>query len=251
MAVTSNVSTRATSYKVHALSHILSKTEFADTTFCMKTKGAIADSGATQIFVIEGMPVNNKCKTTHQLRVALADGRQVLSTHECDIHIDGLLTVLMGHIIPDFSIASLFRIRILTDAGCEVIFDRDHCTVKYNGGVILVGGKDPDTNLWTLPLGLTSMTSHCIDNAIPPAAPVYADAHAHLSMQIAFFTHTMQTKANSIIFAHQSLYGPKISMLFKAIRCGYLKGCPNLTAKGVTKYLNPSPTTAKGHMKRP
>jgi hypothetical protein len=27
--------------------------------------------------------------------------------------------------------------------------------------------------------------------------------------------------------------------------------CPNFSAQGVTKYLNPSPATAKGHMKRP
>jgi hypothetical protein len=32
---------------------------------------------------------------------------------------------------------------------------------------------------------------------------------------------------------------------------GYLKGCPNLTAHGLSKYLNPSPATAKGYMKRP
>jgi hypothetical protein len=73
-AVTSNVSTRATSYQARALSHILSKTEFMGATFHMKTKGAIADSGATQIFMMEGMPVKNKRKTTHPLRVGLADG---------------------------------------------------------------------------------------------------------------------------------------------------------------------------------
>jgi hypothetical protein len=37
----------------------------------------------------------------------------------------------------------------------------------------------------------------------------------------------------------------------KALRKGYLKGCPNLSEELVTKYLNPSPATAKGHMKRP
>jgi hypothetical protein len=95
------------------------------------------------------------------------------------------------------------------------------------------------------------MTSHRIDNAIPLAAPVYANAHAHLSTQIAFFTHTVRSKVNSIKFSHQALCSPKISTLLKAIRCGYLKGCPNLTAKGVTKYLNQSPVTAKGHMKWP
>jgi hypothetical protein len=63
--------------------------------------------------------------------------------------------------------------------------------------------------------------------------------------------HTVQNKANSIRFAHQSLCSPKISMLLKAICCGYLKGCPNLTATSITKYLNPIPATAKGHMKHP
>jgi hypothetical protein len=129
----------------------------------------------------------------------------------------------MGHIIPDLSIVSLFGIQVLTDASCKVVFDPYHCTVKYNGRVILVGGKDLDTNLWTL-LGSTSMTSHCIDVAIPQAAPVYADAHARLSTQIAFFTHTVQTKANSIRFAHQALCSPKVSMLLKAIQRGYLEG---------------------------
>jgi len=37
----------------------------------------------------------------------------------------------------------------------------------------------------------------------------------------------------------------------KALGKGFLKGCPNLSEGLVTKYLNPSPATAKGHMKRP
>jgi hypothetical protein len=35
------------------------------------------------------------------------------------------------------------------------------------------------------------------------------------------------------------------------LKKGFLKGCPNLSEELVTKYLNPSPATAKGHMKRP
>ncbi len=82
--------------------------------------------------------------------------------------------------------------------------------------------------------------------------PVISDAHAHhATMQNAFFTHTMQNKANSIQFAYQALCSPRISTLLKAILHGYLKGCPNMMAHGVSKYLNPSPATAKGHMKRP
>jgi hypothetical protein len=43
---------------------------------------------------------------------------------------------------------------------------------------------------------------------------------------------------------------PKISYLLKALRKGFLKRCPNLSEDLVTKYLNPSPAMAKGHMKR-
>ncbi len=172
----------------------------------------------TQIFLIEGTPVVNKRATTRPLKVSLADGRQVMSTHMCNIHIYGLPFVLTGHIIPDLSIASLFGIQVLMDAGCEVTFMKNECIVKYNGATILRGKKDTTTDLWTLPLGTPGMTSQHITNVLPLAAPVFANAHAHSATQIAFFTHTVQTKANSIQFAHQSLCSPRISTLLKAIQ---------------------------------
>ncbi len=145
----------------------------------------------------------------------------------------------------------LFGIQALTEVGCEVAFDKHKCIVWYNGKIILSRGKDPAMDPWTLPLGSTGTSSHHKDVVIPPTAPVVANARANLTTQIAFFTHTLQNKENSICFAHQSLCNPHILTLLKAIWRGYLKGCPNLTAKGVTKYLNPSPATAKGHMKQP
>jgi hypothetical protein len=182
------------SYKAHALTHILNQSEFSGATFCLNIKDAIADSGAMQIFVMEGTPVINKRRMTQPLKVALANGRQVMSTHMCDIYIEGLPTILMGHIIPSLSISSLFGIRALTDAGCNVTFDHEKCTVRYNGKTILSGGKDPATDLWILPLGSNGMTSHHIQNAISPAAPAFTNAHANLSTQIAFFTHQCKPK---------------------------------------------------------
>jgi hypothetical protein len=80
----------------------------------LRTGNVIADSGATQIFVMEGIPVINKRVTTNPLTVSLVDDHQVLLTHMCDIHIKGLPFPLTGHIILDRSIASLFGIRVLT-----------------------------------------------------------------------------------------------------------------------------------------
>ncbi len=240
------------SFKAQALDHLVKTENAGFAGLRLDTYDAIADSCATQIFVMDGTPVVNKRPTTHPLKVALADGRIVLSTHMCDIKIDGLPTVLTGHIIPNLPIASLFGIRVLTEAGCTVTFDKNNCIVRYNGVVILRGAKDSATDLWTLPLGSPkNRTSHHVNDMIPPAAPEIADARVIIVTKSACFTHTVRTKANSIWFAHQSFCSPKISTLLKALQRGYLNGCPHLTAHGVTKYLNPSPATAKEHMKRP
>jgi hypothetical protein len=152
--VTSNISNGSTTSLELAFSSFAprqqSKCAYATMTIALNE--AIADLGATQIFVMDGTPVHNKQKITCPLKVALADGRRVMSTHMCDIIIPGLPTTLVGHIVPELSIASLFGIRVLTEAGCMVKFDIKKCVVKYNGKIILIGMKDPPTDLWTLPI---------------------------------------------------------------------------------------------------
>ena len=219
---------------------------------------AIADSGATQIFIMDGTPVKNKRTTTYPLKVALADGRQVLSTHICNVDIPGLPVTLVGHFIPDLSIASLFAIRVLTDVGCTVTFDVNKCVVYFKGYEILRGYKDPTTDLWTIPLGMTTHASAQHDRDMPllacpklAKARTCSDSPVADAVHIATFAHTVRTKANSIKFAHQLFCSPRISTFLKAIRRGFLTGCPNLTSTGVTRYLNHSPASSKGHMKRP
>ena len=89
-----------------------SKWEYAAMTIA--SNEAIADSGTTQIFVMDGIPIHNKQKTTCPLKVALADGRRVMSTHMCDIIIPGLPTTLVGHIMPDLSITVTDTLDILS-----------------------------------------------------------------------------------------------------------------------------------------
>ncbi len=249
------------------------QSKWAYTAFTIASNNAIADSGATQIFVMDGMPVHNKQKTTCPLKFALADGHWVMSTHMCDIIVPGLPTTLIRHIVPELSITSLFGIRVLMKAGCTVQFDNRKCLVCYKEKNILFGMKDLATDLWTLPIiGLASKTSRTntteeqdpsvklceeflkttskasISNESVLAVPICASAQACVdggkatkslkppppSNQLGLFTQTIQTKANSIKFAHQSLCSLRSSTLLKAIRRGFLKGCPNLTAKGVT-----------------
>jgi hypothetical protein len=55
-----------------------SDADFAGATFALKAKDAIADSRATQIFIMVGTPVTNKRTTHFPLKVALTDGHEVV-----------------------------------------------------------------------------------------------------------------------------------------------------------------------------
>jgi hypothetical protein len=260
-----------------ATTHPVVTHALAGASVTLKTKDAIADSGATQIFIMENTLVVNKCATQSPLKVALADGRIVYSTHKCNVHIVGLPTILTGHIILELSIALLFGIKVLIEAGCKVHFNKHACTVWYDNKIILDGGKDETTDLWILPVRTPNLSNciapplastsdsayaHCattlpvgmsnpLNCIAPPAASTCNIAHAHCTItQIAFFMHTVCNRANSIQFSHQALCSPRIfTLVLKTIQRSFLKGCPNLLAKGVVKYLNPSPASAKGHMK--
>jgi hypothetical protein len=111
---------------------------------------AVADTGTTSLFMMEGLKMSNVQIATNPLSITLPDGAIVKSTHTCDIMIPGLPTILTGHIVQGLTMASLVGIRILCNAGCTVTFTEKYCVVMYNGKLILRGYKDPQTELWTL-----------------------------------------------------------------------------------------------------
>ncbi len=142
----------------------------------------------------------------------------------CDINIPGLPTILTGHIVPSLTIPSLIGIWPLCKARCKVIFDNKKCNVIFNGKVILTGIKDSPTDLWMLPIphGMVGTTpgecllpqpSPCEDCA-PHHPTVTPDNHPGINLTT--FMHSVQTRANAIKFAHQSLCNPKISTLLNA-----------------------------------
>jgi hypothetical protein len=114
---------------------------------------AMADTGATSIFIMEGTPCKNLRQAIRPLTINLPDGFKVKSTHTCDLTIPGLPMVLVGHVVPKLSIALLIGIRVLCDAGCKVVLRKTNCDIWYKGKVILSGKKDSSTDLWTLPIG--------------------------------------------------------------------------------------------------
>jgi hypothetical protein len=170
---------------------------------------------------------------TIPLMINLLDGKLVKSTHICDLEIPGLPYVLEGHIVPDLTVASLVGIRILCKLGYTV------------GTVILTGYKDPSMDIWVLPITpdaikqqkLRTSQGHDLVSAPSRAGPDLAHAPQFPAsttpqakiVDVAMFTHSVRTRANSVKFSHQSLCNPKISSLMKALRKGFLKGCPNIS----------------------
>jgi hypothetical protein len=208
---------------------------------------AIADTGAISIFITEGTPIKNIWPAMKQLMINLPDRSQVKPTHLCGITIPGLPIVLTRHIVPRLLIASLIGICVLCKAGCKVVFTKNYCNVIYNNKVILQGTKDPSMDLWTLPINPVEDMIHKDEQV----GNSHLNPQASGQPQIAAFTHSMQTRANAVMFAHQSLCNPKISTLLKATRHGFLTGCLNINEKLILKYLYPSPATVKGHIKWP
>jgi hypothetical protein len=65
------------------------------------------------------------------------------------------------------------------------------------------------------------------------------ESNVHPGTNIAMFAHSVQTQANAVKFAHQSLCNPKISTLLKATRQGFLKGVPKYFQKTYSQASQP------------
>lgn len=122
------------------------------TAMAMEPTHAIDDKGGTSVFVMPNTTIQNKRHATKPISIILPDGKKVTSTHICDVTIPGLPTTLTGHILPEMTMASLLGIWLLCKAGCKVVFNDKTCEVIYNKAIILTGYKDPESNLWTLPI---------------------------------------------------------------------------------------------------
>ncbi len=71
----------------------------------IKLSHAVANTGATSVFIMDGTPTKNKQPAMQPIQISLPNGRKVITTHICDITIPGLPITLTGHIVPEMTIA--------------------------------------------------------------------------------------------------------------------------------------------------
>jgi hypothetical protein len=99
----------------------------------------ITDTGATSVFVKEGVPVTNKQLATHPLTVNLSDLLQgAINVHVWRCGNSSAPSLCwtycpqLGHRI------ALWHLPIVCNAGCIVVFDKYKCNVWYEGKIIIM-----------------------------------------------------------------------------------------------------------------
>ncbi len=205
----------------------------------------IADRGATSVFIKEGVPVDNKQPATNSLTVNLPNGRQVKSTHTCDVIVPGLPRPILGHIVPNLTIASLFGIFPLCNAGCIVVFDQDKYTMLYDGKSYFNQSTKSVDRFVDIAISVKQNMQH-YDKTTGSATTQHFGPSSH-GIIYAFGNDMHKCGPICLSIVGQSLY----FHVTQGSMAGLLNECPNISEKLVLKYLNPSPATMKGHMKRP
>jgi hypothetical protein len=67
----------------------------------IKPTHAVADTGATSVFVMEGTPCKNLRLAENPITFSLPGRTKVTLMHICNIRIPGLPFMLLGHMVPE------------------------------------------------------------------------------------------------------------------------------------------------------
>jgi hypothetical protein len=163
---------------------------------------------------------------------------RIQATHTSQINIPNLPSkACEAHLFPNLAHA-LLSIGLLCDHGCTATFNKKHVKISYRNAIILTGYRDPDTNLWKVPLQPTVPTDP--DSTwILPRAQHHANSAYHTS-----------TQTDLVTYLHAACGSPVPSTWIKAIRNGHFATWPGLTTKLVTEKLPKSISTVKGHLNR-
>ena len=172
------------------------------------------------------------------------------STHTCTLDLPELPTkARLGHIIPGLASDSLLLVIKLCNAGCEVLFNKIGCTVKYRGRIVLTGNKCTKTGLWMVPI--SNKPTKTAQILTPPPQEVLNHLElAGWAQEVAANIHPTTSQPELPKYLHQILCSPPKTTLLRAINNHQLDSLPGLTHDLINRHLPPSTATEKGHMIR-
>jgi hypothetical protein len=186
----------------------------------------ILDSGSTGHYFLSHTPLPNRKPTARPLAVTVANQQVMKSTHTAELPLLGLPPkARQVHIFPSLG-TNLVGVTPLTQAGCEVLFKGEECTIKCPGGEEIMCHATPQ-GLWALQIQEMATLS------LPTAYPAIGNSC---------------TPADITAFHHAALFSPAISTLTTALLKGFIPPLPGLSTALLQKYTSNLEATAMGHM---
>ena len=215
---------------------------------------AALDSAATKHFLMWNADCTNKRKTTNPIRVTVAQGATMTSTHEGDIHLSPLPPpARQAHLFKELQhgSGSLVSLGQLCDHGCFAVFTATTVKVYYNGKCIVTGYRTPHTGLWHIPIaappGFPAIQPEDQASAVTTPTPT-PDVPKQPKLHSCNASHHDPTVAQQVAFSHAALFSPSLSTLQKALDNNYITGFPGLNSKSLRRHPPQSIATTKGHM---
>jgi hypothetical protein len=201
----------------------------------------IADTGCTGHFLMLQGPYHNPVPASPGIQVTMPSDQIITSSHVAQLDIPHLPpSACVCHVFPDLTAGSLLSVGLLTDHGCQALFDHERVTIFRGPQVVLPGRRDANTRLWT------------IDMQAPTSTPVFAPTALTTTACSDTFTHsalaTNATVANRVAFLHAAMFSPAISTWCAAIDAGRFTTWPSLTSAQVRRYAPFSVPMIKGHL---
>ena len=210
---------------------------------------AALDSAATAHFLMTTAACRNIRPTTNRIRVLVANGKYMTSTHEGDISIPGLPPeACTAHMFEELAqgSGSLISLGQLCDSNCTAIFDANSVNIFHNGTRIIEGFRTHRTGLWHIPINpppgfppLFSTPTAAATTTEPPILP---------TLHMASAAHFDASVAQQVAFSHAVLFSPVLSTLQRALDNYFIDGFPGINSKSLKRHPPQSKATTKGHM---
>ena len=203
------------------------------------TINTIADTGTTDFLVRASDVPAHLVPCGPTITVCHSNKTRIKSLGSISIPISHSDVVSIAHVIhPNELSHNLSSLSQLCAQGCSATFSSNAVTVTDCAGtVILSGAKHSRDLLWTLPLPLASL--------LPPSSLHHQSAPTSTNFAI----HNIHD-AEFVQFVHASFGSPSVSTFHRAVRQGFLRSFPRITARMIR--LNPPNciATAMGHLDR-
>ena len=169
--------------------------------------------------------------------VGLPNKARITSLGSIHIPIPHSDVVITAHVIhPSKRSHDLSSVSQVCVQGCSATFTSNSVEVIHrHGTIILSGSKNIHDLLWSLPLPIP----------IPPTK-----SHQGVSSSASNFVIHNAHDAEFVQFVHAAFGSPALSTFHRAVRQGYLKSFPRITARMIRRNPPNPIATAMGHLDR-